>query len=135
MTPNIRRPVNTDMAEVIPTSTIQAQAPYGPASISTKMPPAIEAAHTFLEEGAKVLAARAQLRDSAGGERSMATTVAIFNAWTGLGLSVEDGWRFMIALKQAREIQGTYHRDDYVDGANYFALLGEEESGNARRRK
>lgn len=90
-------------------------------------------AHTFLEEGRKVLEARAALRESPGGERSMATTVAIFNAWTGLNLSVSDGWRFMIALKQAREIQGRYHEDDYMDGVNYFALLGEEESKTPNR--
>jgi hypothetical protein len=94
-----------------------------------------QSAVKFLEDGAKVLKARAQLRDQPAGERSMAKTVAIFNTWTGNNLSVEDGWRFMIALKQAREIQGAFHGDDYTDGAVYFSLLGEEESGNPLRKK
>ena len=47
-------------------------------------------------------------------------------------MSEEDGWRFMIALKQAREIQGDFHKDDYQDLVNYSALLGEcaSDSGN-----
>ena len=95
-----------------------------------------EHAHSFLDEAVTTMKARAVLRDSHGsGERSMEKTVAIFNAWTGNTISVEDGWRFMVALKQAREIQGFYNRDDYVDAAAYFGLLGEEESGNASRRK
>jgi hypothetical protein len=91
-------------------------------------------AHAFLEESVNVMKQRAALRDAPGGERSMAKTVAIFNAWTGNTLSVEDGWRFMIALKQAREIQGSFNADDYTDAAAYFGLLGEEESGGPRRK-
>ena len=87
-------------------------------------------AHDFLEESAAVMKQRAALRDAPGGERSMSKTVAIFNAWTGNNISVEDGWRFMISLKQAREIQGKFHGDDYADGAAYFALLGEEKSSS-----
>jgi hypothetical protein len=71
---------------------------------------------------------RAILREAAEGERSIPKAVAIYNAWTGQYLTEEDGWRFMIALKQAREIQGQFHSDDYVDGAAYFGLLGEERS-------
>ena len=85
-------------------------------------------AHTILQEGVDTLAARAKLRDAAGGERSMARTVAIFNAWTGGNMSEQDGWRFMIALKQAREVQGKFNLDDYVDMASYAALLGENQS-------
>jgi hypothetical protein len=92
-------------------------------------------ASEFLEAGLKILTARAVLRDQPSGERSMAKTVAIFNAWTGNNISVQDGWRFMISLKQAREIQGFYNEDDYEDGTNYFALLGEEESSNLGRKK
>lgn len=85
-------------------------------------------ADSFLEEALSVMKQRAALRDAPGGERSMAKTVAIFNAWTDNNLSIEDGWRFMLALKQAREIQGKFHADDYADGSAYFALLGEERS-------
>lgn len=82
-------------------------------------------ATTLLQEGQDILKARAALRDSDDGGRSMARAVAIFNAWTGSSMSEEDGWRFMIALKQAREIQGDFHKDDYQDLVNYSALLGE----------
>lgn len=87
-------------------------------------------AHAFLEESAAAMRQRAEIRDTPGGERSMARAVSIFNAWTGNTLTTEDGWRFMIALKQAREIQGKFHADDYADLAAYAALLGEEESAN-----
>ena len=96
----------------------------------------MDAAHGFLDEASNTLRARAQLRDATtSGERSMAKTVAIFNAWTGSSMTEDDGWRFMIALKQAREVQGFYNRDDYVDGSAYFSLLGENQSQNPVRRK
>jgi hypothetical protein len=60
-----------------------------------------------------------------GGERSMEATVAIFKAWTGVELSEQDGWRFMIALKMARSMTGKPKLDTYVDMAGYTALLGE----------
>lgn len=113
---------------------LPAELPSSQALKSTSEPsrrPAVE----FLENGVRILGERAKLRDQPNGERSMARTVAIFNAWTGNNLSVEDGWRFMIALKQAREIQGFYNADDYEDLANYAALLGEEESANIKRQK
>lgn len=84
-------------------------------------------ASTLLQEGQDILKARAALRDSGEGERSMARAVAIFNVWTDSTMSEENGWRFMISLKQAREIQGDFHKDDYVDLASYSALLGECE--------
>ena len=105
-------------------------------TISALQAAAIKHAPDFLEDAVKTMRQRAALRDApATGERSMAKTVAIFNAWTGGSMSVQDGWRFMIALKQAREVQGFYNEDDYVDGAAYVALLGEEESGNKTRTK
>lgn len=72
-----------------------------------------------------------------GGERSMAHTVAIFEAWTGISLSEADGWRFMMALKMARSLTGKPKLDTYVDLAGYAGLLGEchlnsrAENGNA----
>lgn len=45
---------------------------------------------------------RASSRDLPDGERSMARTVAAFNALTGHRLSERDGWLFMVALKAAR---------------------------------
>lgn len=64
-------------------------------------------------------------RDAPEGERSMKRACDIFNAWTGAGISEQMGWRFMLALKLAREIQGEPNVDDYVDVAGYSALLGE----------
>lgn len=86
-------------------------------------------ASEILETSRETLSQRAKLRDSEStGERSMAKAVAIFNAWqgdTGDHLTEEEGWRFMIALKQARMAGGRFHLDDYVDLVSYSALLGE----------
>jgi hypothetical protein len=71
---------------------------------------------------------RAQLRDKPEGERSMATIVEAFNALTGKTLTEAEGWEFMLLLKMVRGRQGSFHADDYVDGAAYFGLLGECES-------
>lgn len=60
-----------------------------------------------------------------GGERSMAQTVEIFKAITGITLSELDGWRFLLALKLARSTTGKPKLDTYVDLAGYSALLGE----------
>ena len=74
-------------------------------------------------------------RDSPEGERSMEKACNIFKAWTGISLCEEDGWRFMICLKQAREYQGSFIADDYVDIAGYSALLAECESRYAESTK
>ena len=84
-------------------------------------------ASDFLEEAVTTMKKRALQRDTEN-ERSMAKTVAIFNAWTGGSMTEADGWRFMICLKQAREIQGSFLRDDYVDLSAYAGLLGEHLS-------
>lgn len=83
-------------------------------------------AHDFLEKAVSEMKARADLRDaSATGERSMAATVAAFNAVRKKELTEEDGWAFMVLLKLVRSSKGKYHADDYIDGAAYFGLLGE----------
>lgn len=69
---------------------------------------------------------RAALRDATvTGERSMARTVAAFNALYGTALTEVQGWQFMQILKLARAATGKPHLDDYVDGAAYAALAGE----------
>lgn len=68
---------------------------------------------------------RAVERDSQDGERSMAKTVAAFNALRGHNLSEVDGWLFMAILKMARASKGRHQLDDYVDGSAYFMLAGE----------
>lgn len=61
-------------------------------------------------------------------ERSMAKTVAAFNALTGASLTETQGWAFMAVLKLARASQGRLQMDDYIDGAAYVALAGESAS-------
>jgi hypothetical protein len=71
---------------------------------------------------------RAKTYDKPQGERSMAATVAAFNAVTGITLTEEQGWLLMILLKAVRSQQGEYKADNYEDGAAYFGLCGEAAS-------
>lgn len=82
-------------------------------------------AETILRNAAAAIEQRAAQRDLQDGERSMARTVAAFNALTGGSLSERDGWIFMAVLKAARATAGAHQLDDYTDGAAYFALAGE----------
>jgi len=71
---------------------------------------------------------RASERDKPSGERSMAHTVSMFNAYRDSAegsLSELDGWMFMVFLKIARAAGGNFREDDYIDGAGYMALAGE----------
>ncbi len=82
----------------------------------------------ILNEAADILKQRGVDYDGKGyegGERSMAQTVALFEALTGNKLSELDGWRFLICLKLARSTTGKPKRDSYVDLAGYAALAGE----------
>lgn len=82
-------------------------------------------AHKLLRQGLQAMEDRAASRDNPG-ERSMARTVAAFNALTGRDLTEEEGWAFMVCLKEARALGGSKKvEDDYIDGAAYFALQGE----------
>lgn len=102
------------------------------------MPPAFlwgeqETAPGLLEKAKETLSQRGQDYDSPGGERSMAHTVHIFNAIIGRpALSEREGWIFMMAIKQARMMQGAPKADTFVDLAAYASLTGEcalRESG------
>lgn len=81
-----------------------------------------------LEKAAKHMRDRAATYDKPEGERSMAKTVAAFNAITGKPLSVAEGWLFMAVLKQVRVFQNPAkpHQDSLEDGVAYAALLAEE---------
>jgi hypothetical protein len=82
----------------------------------------------ILDEAAKTLRARGIDYDGEGyqgGERSMAQTVEIFKAFTGVTLTELDGWRFLLCLKLARSTTGKPKLDTYVDLAGYSALTGE----------
>lgn len=86
------------------------------------------AAPAILQRAAQHLLDRAAAYDAPGGERSMARTVAVFNALHGTTLSEAQGWSFMAVLKQVRSFQsGGLHIDSIEDGAAYLALLGEAQ--------
>ena len=86
-------------------------------------------ASSFLEAGLSHMQDRAATYDKAdSGERSMASTVAAFNAATGHDLTEEHGWLFMVFLKAVRTQQGAFKADNYEDGAAYFGLMGEAAS-------
>ncbi|EGG93489.1 hypothetical protein IMCC1989_1137 [gamma proteobacterium IMCC1989] len=79
----------------------------------------------FLQQAQSEMFDRATTYDNPEGERSMANTVAMFNALTGHKLTEEQGWKFMVCLKLVRSEQGAFKADNFVDGAAYFGLAGE----------
>lgn len=85
-------------------------------------------AFEFLEQGVSEMKDRAATYDAPEGERSMAKTVAMFNALTGYNLTDEQGWKFMVCLKLVRSEQGAFRADSFVDGSAYFGLAGETAS-------
>lgn len=87
----------------------------------------------FLHQAAKHMEDRAATYDTPDGERSMAATVAAFNAISKCDLSEADGWMFMMLLKAVRLTQrATYHADSAEDLVAYAALLGEAKSQQAQ---
>lgn len=84
-------------------------------------------APAILREAGNTLNQRGVDYDGKGGERSMAHAVQIFNTIVKRegAMSEQDGWIFMLALKQARMMQGKPKMDTYVDLAGYAGLLGE----------
>lgn len=86
----------------------------------------------FLAAAQSHMADRAKTYDRPDGERSMARTVAAFNAVTGHNLSESDGWMMMMLLKAVRLTQrATYHADSAEDLVAYAALLGEARSNTS----
>lgn len=87
-------------------------------------------AHDIVSAALSHMQDRATTYDSPKGERSMTKTVKAFNALSGLEMTTEQGWLFMICLKAARTQQGDFKADNYEDGAAYFGLMGEEGAGS-----
>ena len=87
----------------------------------------------ILNEAVAIMAERGKSYDKSGGEaeRSMPKIVAMFNALTGHELTPEQGWKFMCCLKLVRSEQGEYREDNYLDGAAYMALAGEEAEASS----
>lgn len=70
--------------------------------------------------------ARAATYDNPDGERSMADTVAAFNALAGADLTETEGWLFLALLKVKRAMQArAYHADSFEDLAAYAGLAAE----------
>ena len=63
----------------------------------------------------------------------MEDVVNAFNTVYKKDLTVTEGWMFMVLLKAFRQRQSPGKRDTYVDGANYFALAGEEALNNPNK--
>lgn len=104
-------------ARAMPAPT-QAQQPYPVRMLHS-------AAATILQRGQE----RDTSPDGQAQERSMAATVAAFNAIEGTALTERQGWAFMQVLKLTRAANtarnGRYNPDDYLDGAAYAALGAE----------
>lgn len=88
----------------------------------------------ILGTGVQILSERGKQRDTPQGERTMRRAVMAFNHLFGKDLTVEEGWKFMAVLKLARTKDSAVE-DDFVDGANYFALAGEENLAIAHHLK
>jgi Domain of unknown function (DUF6378) len=82
-------------------------------------------ADAVLAEAIATIQERGVDYDAAGGERSMARTVDIFRAITGIELTEQQGWKFMQAVKLARAAHSRPKRDTFVDLAAFAALEGE----------
>lgn len=80
----------------------------------------------ILTEAAAIMAERGKQYDKPDGERSMAQTVAAFNAITGGTLRESDGWLLLALLKMVRDNQReTPHLDSCLDLVAYAGLYAE----------
>jgi len=83
----------------------------------------------LLERAAGHMRDRAATYDKPEGERSMAQTVAAFNAVTGRDLTESEGWLLLDILKQVRLFQRPgYHADSAEDHIAYAALMAEAKA-------
>lgn len=115
------RPASNLNAAINPMATACATGDDGPVT-----------AHSVLARAANHMSARAATYDSTGGERSMANTVAAFNAITGLNLTEAQGWLLLQLLKLVRLCSAPgYHQDSAEDNAAYAALLAEAKAREA----
>ena len=80
----------------------------------------------FLKKAEQCLVNRGINYDAKNGERSISKVVKCFNEITGKHITNEEGWMFMTLLKIVRSQQGESKEDNFVDGAAYFSLMGEE---------
>lgn len=83
-------------------------------------------APAILDKAAQHMRDRAATYDTPGGERSMAKTVQVFNAFHDTNLTEEQGWHMMQILKDVRFFTSkTYHADSAEDAVAYAGLKAE----------
>ena len=93
------------------------------------MPDNPVSAPALLTAAAKHMYDRAATYDKPEGERSMAQTVAVFEAYHGIKLTEAQGWHFMQVLKDVRLFtRETYHADSAEDCIAYAALKAEAKA-------
>ena len=94
-------------------------------------------AQDLLHRAADLMDERGKQYDQPSGERSMAATVAAFNAIAGYHLTEADGFLLMAILKMVRDQQReTPHRDSIEDLVAYASLYGEARlHGEAQRQQ
>lgn len=94
----------------------------------------IQIVTAVLEQAITEVGGRADTYDSPEGEESMPKIIAMFNLLYGTDLTVEQGWQFMVILKQVRSSAGEFKRDNYVDQTAYsaFACKAAEEAAGER---
>lgn len=91
--------------------------------------PSTPTAPDFLDKAAGHMRERASTYDKPEGERSMAQTVAVFNAFHGTQLTEAQGWHFMQILKDVRLFtRPAFHLDSAEDGVAYAALKCEAKA-------
>lgn len=113
-------------------------APYAHAAAAQ---PAAPYPVQMLQSAASTILQRGKERDTSTNgqaqERSMAATVAAFNAIEGTALTERQGWAFMQTLKLVRAANtarnGRFNADDYLDGAAYAALGAEAAMGKGEQ--
>lgn len=86
-------------------------------------------APALLTAAAKHMNDRTAIYDKPEGERSMAQTVAVFEAYHGIKLTEAQGWHFMQVLKDVRLFtRDSYHGDSAEDCIAYAALKAEAKA-------
>jgi len=98
-------------------------APSGPVAPAPHLQPPTAA--EILRAALGHMEDRAATYDAPSGERSVPAVVAAFAAVTGVKLTPEQGWLFLVLLKAVRSQQGSYRADNYEDLAAYAGLMGE----------
>ena len=89
----------------------------------------MKSSQDFLKAAVRIQDERAKDYDKPEGERSMAATVAAFNAITGQSLTEAHGWLLLETLKNVRLFTAPgFHVDSALDGVSYSSLKAEAKA-------